>query len=259
LSGSVLPNGPELVAEREQRDGRICREYENQVLIGGALTRASAVVCRDTRGDWALAAATPRLTADTAASICPRPGTVVETSIGGYLRFTYGDGPRCWYRTRSGALDARYAAFLSGDSSWLEKGGSRLRDLFPLEIGKEVWFIVDGVTSSGYATSWDETYTVVGRERIRVPAGTFDTYVIRWMEWGRLTNDWEATHTFWYAPAVGYFVKFRAAWHTGMKSWEATRIELQSDPLLASQPPDAIEGSGSSGPPRPQKKPSPPQ
>jgi hypothetical protein len=226
------------------------------VVIGGGVTRASAVVCQDAQGEWALTGASPWLTANTASSICPRPGTVVETSLGGSLRFTYGDGARCWYRTRSGALDARYAAFLGGDSAWLEQGGSRLRELFPLEIGKQVWFTVQGVTAGGYPTSWDETYTVVGRERVRVPAGTFDAYVIRWREWGRLTNDWEATHRFWYAPEVGYFVKFRAAWHTSMKSWEATRVVLPGDSLLASQPSAPAEGSGSSGPPRPQKKPS---
>jgi hypothetical protein len=179
----------------------------------------------------------------------PRPGTVVETSLGGYFRFTYGDGPRCWYRTRSGGIEARYGAFLGGDSAWLEQGGLNLRRLFPMEVGKQAWFVVEGVTADGYGGSWDETYTVVGRERIKVPAGTFDTFVVEWQELGRRGSLWEATHKFWYAPAVGYIVKFRPAWHTSMKSWEATRVTLPTDPLTASAPRREPAASGSSTPP----------
>jgi hypothetical protein len=243
-----------LISEKRDAQGRLCREYEKSVVIGGERTRATATVCRDAQGEWALASATPELASSPPGSICPRPGTVVETSIGGYFRFTHGDGARCWYRTRAGAIDARYAAFLGGDSTWLDQGGSNLRNLFPLAVGKEVWFIVEGVAGGWYPTSWDETFTVVRRERITVPAGTFDTYVIEWQEAGRLTNDWEATHTFWFAPEIGYFVKFRAAWHTTLKNWDATRVTLPMEPAVASQP---TAGSGSSEPPRPQRKPRP--
>jgi hypothetical protein len=248
--GGRAPETAALVAEKVDAQGRLCRDYERSVVIGGQTARASATVCRDGQGEWALAAATPqRASIAPVTSICPPPGTVVETSLGGYFRFTYGDGPRCWYRTRNGGIEARYGAFLGGDSTWLEQGGLNLRHLFPLEVGKQVSFIVEGVTADGYGASWDETYTVVGREQVKVKAGTFDTFVIEWEELGRRGSLWEATHKFWYAPAVGYIVKFRPAWHTRMKSWEATRVTLPTDPLTAAAPAGSAAGSGSSQPP----------
>jgi hypothetical protein len=204
-------------------------------------------VCRDRGGEGQLAAAPPASAGSSRApgmgdgSSCPRPGTIVETSLGGYFRFTHGDGPRCWYRTRDGALDARYAAFLSGDSRWLEMGGMRLEALFPLAPGKEAWFTVSGVTAANFPSSWYETYTVRGRERVTVPAGTFDTWVVTWWEQGRLGNDYGVTHTFWYAPSVGYFVRFRAGNHLreALKDWDATRVIVPDAPALASTGSDA--------------------
>ena len=76
-------------------------------------------------------------------------------------------------------------------------------------------------------------------------------FVVSWQEAGRLANDWEATHTFWYAPEVGYFVKFEAATHTrkDVKDWEATRVILPGPPSMAAQA--APEGSGATGTARP--------
>jgi hypothetical protein len=80
---------------------------------------------------------------------------------------------------------------------------------------------------------------VRGRERVTVPAGTFDTYVITWSEQGRLANDYEVTHTFWYAPSIRYFVRFRAGnrMNEGLQDWDATRIVLPAAPALVSATP----------------------
>jgi hypothetical protein len=210
-------------------------------MIEGRQTRASATVCRDGSGDWQLAAVQPAFSGSDRrpgdSPFCPRSGTIVETSLGGYFRFTHGDGPRCWYRDAAGALQARYAAFLAGDSRWLDQGGARLRQLFPLAQGKEVWFTVNGVTASNFPSSWDETYTVIGRERVTVPAGTFDTFVVAWQEQGRLANDYMVRHTYWYAPEVGYVVRFRAGsrMNDALQDWEATRVILPDAPVTASR------------------------
>jgi hypothetical protein len=235
-----VPAAPaRLVRATRAPDGGLCRDYVRTVLIEGRRTRAAATVCRDGSGEWRLAAAAPALsgTGDGGGDspFCPRPGTVVETSIGGYFRFTHGDGPRCWFRNAAGALEARYGAFLAGDSAWLAAGGTRLRALFPLAVGKEVWFTVAGVTAANFPSSWDETYTVVGRERVTVPAGTFDAFVVTWEETGRLGNDYAVRHTYWYAPEVGYVVRFRAGsrMSDALQDWEATRIVVPPAPSLA--------------------------
>jgi hypothetical protein len=246
-----------LVREARDRQGRLCRDYEKIVMIGGQPTRAAAQVCQRPDGEWRLEAALPGAAsmapAPTTSEICPKPGTIVETSLGGFFRFTSGDGLRCWYRTADGELSSRYAHFLSGESAWVAQGVDILGKLWPLQPGKDVWFTIEGVTDAGYPTSWDQGFTVVRRERITVPAGSFDTYVIRWQELGRLNNDWEATHTFWFAPEVGYFVKFKPAHHVMMKSWEATRVVLPRDDLVATQPNATTEQSGSSKPPQRRK------
>jgi hypothetical protein len=156
--------------------------------------------------------------------ICPRPGTIVETSLGARFQFTRPDGARCWFRTADGGEDSRYAHLLGGDSTWIKQGGTSLKDLFPLQPGKSRWFVVSGVTTTSYPASWYQTYTVGSRERIQTRAGTFDAYPIDWEEQGREGNAWQVRHRFWFAPEVGYFVKFVADPRTELQDWEAIRV-----------------------------------
>ena len=91
--------------------------------------------------------------------------------------------------------------------------------------------------------SWYENYTVTGRERVTVPAGTFDAFVITWEEKGRFENGFEAKSTFWYAPDLGYFVKFQAdpALGSGFRDWQATRVVT---PRRGATPVVAGDGGG---------------
>jgi hypothetical protein len=127
---------------------------------------------------------------------------------------------------RSGATASRYALLVEGDSDFVRQGGERLRALWPLELGAQRWFQSYAVGSTGFPGSWYETYTVVRRETVTVPAGTFDTYVIEWEEAGRESNTYRATNTYWYAPSVGYFVRFAAdkVPYNELRDWEATRV-----------------------------------
>src|SRR5207248_90463 len=119
------------------------------------------------------------------------------------------------------------------------QGGARLKQLFPLREGRRVWFVVGGANASGAPASWYETYRVVGRERVQVPAGTFDAWVIDWEEQGRDGSSWQARHRFWFAPELGYFVKFAAAKSppNNLEDWVATRVvvprPLESGALAA--------------------------
>jgi hypothetical protein len=158
---------------------------------------------------------------------CPKPGTIIETSVGGRFEFTNSDGFYCNFRIGRGS-GSRYAMLLAGDSTWIKMGGANLRKLWPLRPGNSEWFVASGTTSTGYPTSWYETYTVEGRERITVPAGTFDTYRMTWTEQGREESFYKAVMTYWFAPAVGYFVKFQGPEipQEGLEGWVATRVVI---------------------------------
>jgi hypothetical protein len=233
--GAAAATGrPALVRSYVDPAGYPCRTYLQTVMIDGKPVSASAAVCQGRDGKWALSTAQPEALSGSSGprSVapedfhCPTPGTVIETSVGGWLQFTGQEGLRCWYRTRSGTTDSRYALLLAGDSDWVEQGGDEIGKLWPLRVGKRQWFVARRLAPEQYYMSWYEIYTVTGRERITVPAGTFDTYVITWEEKGRFENGFEAKSTFWYAPEVGYFVKFRAdpALGSGFRDWHATRI-----------------------------------
>jgi hypothetical protein len=233
------------IASFTDKHGHSCQLFLQNVMIDGRPASASASLCRQPTGRWALSTAEPPAKVALATrerGICPRPGTIIETSLGATFQFTRADGPRCWFRTSGGVEDSRYAHLLGGESTWLRQGGSRLRELFPPKEGARRWFVVSGVTTTGFPTSWYETYTVSGRERVRVKAGTFDTYVIDWEEEGREGNGWTAHHRFWYAPSLGYFVKFVADKRPGntLADWEATRVVVP-EPLpereIAAAPP----------------------
>lgn len=159
---------------------------------------------------------------------CPRPGTQLTTSIGGEFIFTSGEGYICRYQMMTGYSGARYAMLVESDSSWMTQGAEKLRGLWPLAVGKKVWFESRGVSSDGFPGSWYETYTVTGRRTVTVPAGTFDTYVIEWEEQGREGNSYRSRNTYYFAPAVGYFVKFEPGGTPGnkMTPWVAERVEI---------------------------------
>jgi hypothetical protein len=254
---------PTLVRSFTDDVGRSCRVYMQTVTIDRKPVSATASVCRRPNGQWTLTNARPPVEPGNIAPEdfqCPAAGTLVETSIGGWFRFTQQDGLRCWYQTKSGAADARYAMLLGRDSSWIRQGADRLARLWPLRVGKQVWFVTEGVSAAGYPTSWYETYTVTGRERVTVPAGTFDAYVIAWEEQGREGNGFHAKYTFWFAPEVGYFVKFRGDGSPGssLADWQATRVDLPHErtsvaaqqgrqPSRASAPPSDRNGFDLSG------------
>jgi hypothetical protein len=221
-----------IIRSYDDASGRPCRVYLSRIMIDGRSEPASAAVCRQPGGEWKLS--TPDVTAQEVTRrnfACPKPGTVIETSVGGRLDFVIQDGFRCWYRTGQGANASRFAMLLDGESNWLRQGGQALAMLWPLKPGNQQWFSVTGADREGFPASWYETYTVVGREAVRVPAGTFDAFVIRWEEQARGEGNYYAASRFWFAPEVGYFVKFEAARSPGSPGadWEATRINTIPD------------------------------
>jgi hypothetical protein len=97
--------------------------------------------------------------------------------------------------------------------------------VFPLAAG-QTWNVkVDGRVIQPQALGGDATGTnrvtiqgkVLGWERIKVPAGEFDTIRIRRVTWGgnfddRSFGQSEITEELWYAPSIGRVVRSTSSW-----------------------------------------------
>lgn len=99
---------------------------------------------------------------------------------------------------------------------------------FPLEVGKK-WAYSDDFMQkdTDYAGHHEVNVTVVGHEKVRVPAGEFDTYKLEakikeGVQGGPPARD--VTRTYWYAPAARTVVKS----HTTNPSRGPETVELVS-------------------------------
>lgn len=175
----------------------------------------------------ALTVTPPRPAGNRAELGCPRPGTVVGTSAGGKLSFFGGDGLVCPFRAVDGNERARWGVFWTPEMPIVRQYATELRKLWPLEIGKQVSIVWD---EGGQ--SWNYTYRVVRRETVTVPAGGFDTFLVEIHQRGIGTNSFRSVNRNWYAPAVGYAVKYEYVLESGHSSsgtprdWHATEIVL---------------------------------
>jgi hypothetical protein len=147
--------------------------------------------------------------APTAEFRCPAAGTVIRNSTGARLTFTEANGFRCSYTDEAGQKHERYAVFADGYGKLARK---EMDALWPLKVGITVSFQIGDsntvqVSDRYFVRDIQETFSVGRQERITVPAGTFDTFVIDWTEQETGPNPTVAQTTLWYAPGVGYVVK----------------------------------------------------
>jgi len=125
---------------------------------------------------------------------------------GAILTFGARDGFNCAYTDGLGRRGVKVAGF-ADDDRLLDLGLARL---WPLRVGGEQRF--DAVlryplASAGYVTV-QERYTVLRRQTVTVPAGTFETVVVEWEEFCRADSSlYDGKRLFWYAPALGFSVK----------------------------------------------------
>ena len=98
--------------------------------------------------------------------------------------------------------------------------GGVLGQLFPLQVGKAVTF-----TRRWAGEAWRDRIEVLGTERVSVPAGTFDTYVL--LRRSELVGrDWQAEQRIWYAPELGWIVKFEGYNTAGAgERWQAIEFD----------------------------------
>ncbi|MDX1431367.1 MAG: hypothetical protein R3286_02845 [Gammaproteobacteria bacterium] len=121
------------------------------------------------------------------------PRTIEITGTDGMLRhYRRQDGENvshyifCFYCAGAQFDIAEYAAF------------------WPLEIGKEV----DLGPAMGPRVWWN-VITVTGTERVTVPAGTFDTYVVLVRSWDQVKKSMLETRIH-YAPELGWGVRYES-------------------------------------------------
>lgn len=97
----------------------------------------------------------------------------------------------------------------------------RYAAIFPLETGKSVTFSrrVD-------QWRWINRIQVIGTERLSLPFAKLDTYVVLSETKGE-NNPFDATNTMWYAPSIGWNVKFVYRDTRGLSySWKAVEFQL---------------------------------
>jgi len=98
--------------------------------------------------------------------------------------------------------------------------GGVLGQIFPLEVGKAVHF-----TRRWGGEAWRDSIEVLAVERVTVPAGTFDTFVLlRNSE--QIGGEWRAEQRTWYAPELGWVVKFEGYNNRGAgERWQAVSFD----------------------------------
>jgi len=80
-------------------------------------------------------------------------------------------------------------------------------------------------TRRGGGEAWRDSIEVVAVERVTVPAGTFDTFVLlRNSE--QIGGEWRAAQRTWYAPELGWVVKFEGYNNRGAgERWQAVSFD----------------------------------
>lgn len=153
---------------------------------------------------------------------CPAPGTKLTTSNGNTLTFRERAGLVCNFETAAGK-SAYLAGVLTTNSTTAVTNSRHYDELWPAVKGKKIVF------QSGTTAAWERSYTVTAIEKIKVPAGEFEVVKIVGTQDGVRDNHHSSRSTFWWAPSVGYLVKYEYELLRGNNSnpprnWEATAI-----------------------------------
>lgn len=154
----------------------------------------------------------PRLQAGTATpmrggigAFTTRPGAIYTNDLGNTLTVTGVDGRRVTFRNQTGAEFVSHALLYANNPRVLgnEAVIAAIDRLWPLAVGKraEAW-----VFNADW--QWKLEWVVTRREMVTVPAGTFEAWLIEHTETS-MGDGYIARSQTWYAPAIGWNVRFR--------------------------------------------------
>lgn len=123
------------------------------------------------------------------------------------------------WRYGNGAVSSGYRNFLVPQLSWESNTnkGKRASDaipniLWPLSVGKSARFgvnqtLLDKTNGLTEETNRRWECSVKATERVSVPAGNFDTYVVSCERYSTGGNEWRGRHTYYFSPDVRHYVK----------------------------------------------------
>jgi len=122
-------------------------------------------------------------------------------------------------------------------SGWLDLMGARSLDRQNAEGVRRVLraystnpaaiAMISGMGTRHSPSAWTFAFDVQGTERIAVPAGTFDTVVVRVREQGMEPNAFRVEHGVWLDAATGVPIRVRHRVIVGVDTftdWEATTV-----------------------------------
>ncbi len=170
-------------------------------------------------------------------------GLRVQSTDGRVTKFTRTDAPGQWM-TRTGFLreksqspsQFREVIYRTLEPEELMRFDARK----PLTFQRE--YLANGELRT-HATSW----SVEGKKRITVPAGTFDTWIIVWRT-RNVTTNWSGFERWYYAPDVKNYVRLEYRYGSMptmsrvlMDCWnmdwmEATSLEASNDEVASTDP-----------------------
>jgi len=117
--------------------------------------------------------------------------------------------------TWDGREAASLTSFCADCALGLPNDGGPLAGLFPLRVGHGIRF-----TRRHRGRTWQDDILVTATERLTVPAGTFDTFIVRRRS-ELQDGDWWAEQRNWYAPSLGWVVKLEGKASDGrVEAWQ---------------------------------------
>lgn len=161
--------------------------------------------------------ASPAMAQETFQHRCPDAGTHITLNDGTALSFTRSEGLTCFYRTPGNSEERGwYASVFSAGFSYAKDYRTEIAKLWPARVGNRVTF----QPMDGGMQGWQVDLVIREKTKVTVPAGTFDVLVIDYITEGIRSNFHKSTRRFWYAPEVGFHIKYEPILERG--SWGFT-------------------------------------
>ncbi|WP_372622871.1 hypothetical protein [Falsiroseomonas sp.] len=168
-------------------------------------------------------------------TFCPAPGTVIyrrRSDTGQqiaplhYQRSEPGRPCVVSFGGNHGFLDVLGLRSLSQEHA--ARIGAAMSQLFPLDVGKRSSVLLAGEGNRSGNSAWLFQFEVLRRERVSVPAGSYDAFVVKLTESGISDNMALVERAAWIVPDSFHPVRVTHRLTRGLDAgnvdWEATRI-----------------------------------
>lgn len=175
---------------------------------------------------------------------CPAKGTQLTFSDGGRIEAVSDEGNYvCRFKSLSTEkkFDRLFGAFLPTGPH-----ADQIRSLAPFEVGHKISFTNSGADVRGGDGFWFHDIVIERFENVVTDAGTFPSFVILEDDREMLSSHGEWQRRYWYAPDVGFAVKFEYLTLRGSpppnypKNWELTALRPGApEPAVARPAPPA--------------------